>query len=158
VALVICGVLTFERSKVWGNEVLFWTDTVAKSPRKMRGYSHLTVAYIKAGRCADAVERVDSFPPVVKLVPEVLGAWGSALECAKRPQEAIEKYERAAKIAPSVGRYLKLAMAYHHAGATEQAEQAASQGLRLEPRTPYDRLALSDYQSSLGNRRSRIVP
>lgn len=40
VVVVILGYLTFERNKVWSDEVTLWGDVVSKSPAKARGYNN----------------------------------------------------------------------------------------------------------------------
>jgi len=52
--VVILGVATFERNKVWQDEVALWTDVIKKSPGKARGYLNLGRAYSDLGRYESA--------------------------------------------------------------------------------------------------------
>jgi Flp pilus assembly protein TadD len=55
-ALVLAlGVATYRRNEVWADELSLWSDVVAKSPRKPRGYNSLGAALSDAGRHDDAV-------------------------------------------------------------------------------------------------------
>lgn len=154
-AVLICAILTYQRAQVWGDDVLLWSDIVRKAPDKLRGYTHLTFAYVRAGRCAEAVTRIGSYPLRLHTSPEFLGAWGAALECAGHPEDAIDQYRRAALIAPGVGTYLKLAIAYQRTGHAADAELLASQALRMQPLSPFDRWTLNYYRNLQERSRSR---
>lgn len=59
VIVLIFTVLSFNRNKVWKDEVVFWQDAVQKSPRKSRPYDNLGQAYLKAGDVPRAVENLN---------------------------------------------------------------------------------------------------
>ncbi|MGH9632553.1 MAG: hypothetical protein ACRD7E_29965, partial [Bryobacteraceae bacterium] len=155
--LLICSALTYERTKVWGSDIAFWSDTVAKSPGKERGYTHLTYAYVRAHRCSEAVTTAQGAPEWVRDTPEFLGMLGHAYSCDQKIPEAVKAFERAVQVAPAVGRYLALASAYRQAGRIQEAEAAEQEGLKLEPQTPYD-LAMVDALKAREQSRSRTAP
>lgn len=51
---VLLGATTARRTLVYRDEVVFWTDVVAKSPRKARAWNNLGVAFLEADRTAEA--------------------------------------------------------------------------------------------------------
>jgi len=53
-ALLACGVATFQRNQTYGSAVSFWEDALDKSPRKARVANNLGYAYQQAGRIAEA--------------------------------------------------------------------------------------------------------
>lgn len=136
--LLICSALTYERAKVWGSDVAFWSDTVSQSPNKPRGYTHLVYAYIHANRCSDAVKAAQGAPGGIKDTPEFLGMLGHAYTCESRIPEAVSAFERAVQVGPGVGRYLALASSYRRAGRFADADAAEEKAMKLPPRTAYD--------------------
>jgi tetratricopeptide (TPR) repeat protein len=61
VALCVVGttftVWTFERNKVWSNEISLYRDCIAKAPGKARPYNNLGAALLRAGNLAEAAEQ-----------------------------------------------------------------------------------------------------
>lgn len=157
--LLICSALTYERTKIWGSDVALWSDITAQSPRKARGYTHLTYAYIRGRRCPEAVKTALRAPENVRDTPEFLGMLGHAYACGRQMPEAINAFERAVLAGPGVGRMLALASTYRQAGRQWDAEAAEQQAMRLTPRTPYDFFMLDAIKNARGeSTRSRSAP
>ncbi len=55
VALLLVGVNTYERNKVWATAVGFWEDNVRKAPNKARVHNNLGVALSEVGRYDESV-------------------------------------------------------------------------------------------------------
>ena len=53
--IIFCIAGTVLRNEVWGDEARLWSDVVAKSPHKVRGYSGLSFAYYKRGEYGPAL-------------------------------------------------------------------------------------------------------
>jgi protein O-mannosyl-transferase len=155
--LLTCCALTYERTKVWSSDIAFWSDTVSQSPGKARGYTHLTYAYVRAQRCPEAVETAQRAPEWIKRTPDFLGMLGHAYACDQKITDAVNAFERAVQAAPTVGSYLALASAYRRAGRTQDADAAEQQGLKLQPRTPFD-LTMVDALRAREQSRSRAAP
>jgi len=155
--LLIFAALTYERSIIWGSDVEFWRDNVARSPAKARGYTHLLYAYLRTGRCREAVATSGSVPALVKQTPEFLSVLGNAYACSHRPEEAVKAFEQAARIGPSVGRYLTLAAIYRQVGRTEEGQAAEQQALKLAPKSSFDNSALEQWRRSGEANRSRTA-
>ncbi len=154
--LLALGALTYLRARVWSSDIALWTDTLRDSRGKTRGYTHLMLAYLRAGRCGDALTTASGLPDGVRDAPDFLTVWGYALQCAGRREAALVKFERAAALMPGAGRYFVLGRAYEDLGMTRQADYAYREALRLEPRTPFDLQALEVYRAS--SHRARHVP
>ena len=155
--VLTCSALTYERAKVWGSDVAFWSDTTARSPEKSRGYTHLTYAYIRARRCPEAVKTALGAPRN-RGAPEFLGMLGHAYACEQRMAEAVNAFERAVLVGPSVGRFLALASTYRQAGRLWDAQAAEQQAMRLTPQTPYDFNMLDSFMRTKTQSRSRSAP
>lgn len=156
--LVICSALTYDRSKVWSSDIAFWSDTVAQSPGKLRGYTHLTYAYIRMRRCSDAASVAEKAPQAAKDTPELLGMLGHAYACEHRMNDAVQAFERAVQVAPAVGRYLTLASIYRQVGREGDAQTAEEQALRIPPKTAHDFTVLEGWQKSRDQTRARPAP
>lgn len=50
-----CSVLTYERNRVWENEIVLWSDTINKSPGKVRPYNNRGLAYFDQGEYDKAI-------------------------------------------------------------------------------------------------------
>jgi protein O-mannosyl-transferase len=153
--VLICSALTYERAKVWGSDIAFWEDIVAASPKKARGYTHLTYAYIRSQRCNNAVKTAEGAPEFARNTPELLGMLGHAYACEARLPEAVNAFERALLAGPGVGRYLALASTYRRAGRLWDAEAAERQAMKIPPRTSYDFTMLEAFKSTMEQSRSR---
>ena len=54
--IVACySVLTYQRNKVWRDELTLWGDVLQKSPHKARAYISIGAAYVKQGNLAQAL-------------------------------------------------------------------------------------------------------
>jgi tetratricopeptide (TPR) repeat protein len=140
--LLLAGAFTYQRGKVWGNSVAFWTDTISKSPNKRRGYTHLVYAYLRERRCVDAQKFLTGLPSRFQTDSELLISWAYTLECLHKPAEAIEKLQRAAAVSPSPGTYLLLGNALQRSGLQDESRKAYNVALHYQPKTPFDRQAL----------------
>jgi protein O-mannosyl-transferase len=157
-ALLIGSALTYDRAKIWGSDIAFWTDTVKQSPEKARGYTHLTYAYVRARRCSDAIGVAERAKEPIRNTPELLGMLGHAYACEHRMVEAVQAFERAVKVSPSVGRLLALAAVYRQAGREWDADAAEQQALRYPPKTIYDFTQLESFQRNRAQTRTRTAP
>lgn len=157
--LLLCSALTFDRSKVWASDIALWSDTVAQSPEKARGYTHLTYAYVRNHRCEEAAETAHRVPTSVRDAPEFLNILGHAYACNQRMPEAIDAFERAVLTEPNVGSILALASTYRQAGRLWDAQAAEQQAMRLPPKTPYDFFMLDGLKTAREQgTRSRSAP
>jgi tetratricopeptide (TPR) repeat protein len=145
--LVVAAFLTYERAKVWSGTVPFWRDVVAKSPDRLRGYTHLTYGYLAEQRCQEAEDFLSGVPSRFRRDPELLVSRFHVFNCLGRKQEAVAQLEEAISVAPSVGTYVLIGLAYESIGEIDKAQQAFAEALRRQPQTPFDRLALERLRS-----------
>ncbi len=75
VALCVMGTLftvwTFERNKVWSDEITFYRDCIEKAPGKARPYNNLGAALLRGGSLVKAVEQFES---ALKIKPDYVDA------------------------------------------------------------------------------------
>ena len=96
--LIIASVLSYQRNRLWASESAIWDDTLAKSPDKMRGYSHLVHGFVSEHRCAEALKRLQALAQRNAIDSVLLIHWAYACECLNQKQEAAEKLEKAAEM------------------------------------------------------------
>jgi Tfp pilus assembly protein PilF len=140
--LLVAAMLTYERNKVWSGTVPFWGDVVAKSPDRVRGYTHLVYGYLAQQECQSAEDFLSSVPARFTQNPELLVSRFHVYNCLGRKQDAVAQLEEAISVAPSVGTFVLIGMAYESNGDIEKSQHAFAEALRREPQTPFDRLAL----------------
>ena len=110
VVLLVAGVLTYERNRVWTSDVALWQDTVQKSPQNARAHFQLAYAYhFEANRCElalpeyAAVDRIAG--PGYDRRYSLLIDWAEAYECAGQVDEALAKLRQAATLEPGAHVY-----------------------------------------------------
>jgi tetratricopeptide (TPR) repeat protein len=106
---------TFERSRVWADNLTLWQDTANKSPLKYRPHNNLGVEYIRRQRYADAAE---AFARAEQLVPpgsaahaHILNNLGLSYANRGMYARAIEYYENAIRIVDAAEFRANLAIA-----------------------------------------------
>jgi len=86
VLAAVCCILTiatFQRNRIWNNDLLLWEDTARKSPNKPRVIANLSAAYLQIGRPDKALPLLIR---VIELSPgftDALNNLGSALDALK---------------------------------------------------------------------------
>lgn len=136
---VSCGVLlaasiaTYQRSRVWTNEVALWEDTVAKSPKKLRGYSHLIHGLVQDHRCREAIDRMNALSQHLQLDGSALANWAIAYDCVNEPEHALERLRQSAEKLPWPSTYMNMAQHQAKLDRVQDAIQSASQAMKLDP-------------------------
>ena len=105
VALVIGGYsfLTFERNKVWQNEITFWQDVVKKSPNKSRPYDNLAQAYLAVGNNEKAVENLSKALAINPNNAVTYTNLGVAYLATRNSDEALTQFDLALRVLPDFG-------------------------------------------------------
>ena len=125
IALAAIGVTliftTFERNKVWANNISLWKDAAAKSPQLARPYLNLGVEYQSSGFYDKALEKYNQ---AVSINPRLSLAYSNmgSLYLLKAEMNAAEAaYKKAIEISPGrLNPYLGLAEIARERGAHEE--------------------------------------
>ncbi len=104
-ALFIAGYsnLTFERNKVWQDEIVFWEDVVRKSPHKSRPYDNLAQSYLAAGNSEKAVENLHKALAINPHNAATYTNLGVAYLGLGNNEEALRQFDRALRILSDSG-------------------------------------------------------
>ena len=130
--------LTYARAGVWASDIALWTDVTRAAPLKVRGHTQLTYAYMRVGRCRDAIRSSLRAPALVREDPLFMATIGQAYACERRWPEAADSLERAVLLEPSAGRMLALAAVYRESNRPEDADATEQQAFKFPPKSSYD--------------------
>ena len=110
IALSLVGALfcmwTFQRNRVWTDEIALYRDCAAKSPGKARPQNNLGAALSRQGRLEEAIER---YRAALKIKPDYADAHynlGYALAKSGQLDAGLYHFRRAVKIQPNRVKYL----------------------------------------------------
>jgi tetratricopeptide (TPR) repeat protein len=95
---VVLGVATHRRNEVWADEVSLWSDVVAKSPAKPRGYNSLGTALGAAGRHEEGVRALET---AIRLDPDDPRPYynlGRAMLLARSYERAVALFAKALEL------------------------------------------------------------
>ncbi|MBT8373111.1 MAG: tetratricopeptide repeat protein [Deltaproteobacteria bacterium] len=105
VSLCIVGILftawTFERNRVWADEITLYQDSAEKSPQKARPHNNLGAALSRRGRLPEAI---DQFRAAIRIKPEYADAHynlGYALARQGNLEEGIYHFAEALRLQPN---------------------------------------------------------
>lgn len=127
-------VLTYQRSQVWASPLALWTDTAAKSPKKVRPRFQLAFAYYEQGDCRQAAQHYQAASQLDQPTYDLLADWALALDCAGRTAEAIPVARRAADIENSAHARSTLGMYYAKTGELQAALLELAAAEKIDPR------------------------
>jgi tetratricopeptide (TPR) repeat protein len=133
-AVAVSTFWTYNRNKVWKDDISLRRDAVAKSPRKARPHYGLGVALAKQGFLDEAIVH---FNFALNINPEHTAArnsLGSALARKGRIKEAIEQYHKVLEINPVYkGAYYNLGKVQVRMGHIESAILSFKKALEIDP-------------------------
>jgi tetratricopeptide (TPR) repeat protein len=125
---------TFQRNKVWQDEISLWADVVKKSPGKARPYTNLAVAQTKHNMLDEARQ---NYLKAIELNPIFFKAHfelGNLLEKQGKSEEAIEYFRNAIRINPHyVKAYNSLGMAFLKQDQRQAALDYFRKALQINP-------------------------
>lgn len=143
--VLVLSLLTYNRNRVWQDNVTLWRDTVKKSPNKLRPYNNLGCAYGDIGKHDEAIavfQKVISLsPPNAVMYSNLATAYMSKGDYGT----AIAYYQKALGISHrKLSIYGKLAEAYFNKGDYDNAVTYYQEHGKYFPEDTgwHDRLAL----------------
>jgi len=131
---ILCSYWTFERNKVWCDEMIFWTDCVKKSPNKARPYSNLGAVQAERQKTDEAIQ---NYLKALQINPNYVDAhynFGAALAMQGKTDEAMEHYRKALQIDPYYTKaYNNLGLLLAKQGRINEATECYRKALKIEP-------------------------
>lgn len=135
VLLITCNsVLTYQRNKIWKDEVTFWDDAILKSPHKVRPYSGRGLFYLDQG---NFVLAMSDFNKALEINPNFRDAYinrGTIYYKQNKIPQAIADYNKAIQLNPGlVEGYINRGSAYDKLGDLAQAVSDYTKAIELNP-------------------------
>ena len=137
-ALCLVGILftawTFERNKVWADEITLYQDCVKKAPAKARPYNNLGAALMRAGRLGEAVQQFQSALAIKSDFGDAHYNLGLALSRQGLLDAGIQHFDEALKLEPNNVKALNnMGVAQAMQGRYDQAALYFEAALKLNP-------------------------
>lgn len=98
--VIALSLLTYNRNKVWGDEFLFWSDVVRKSPNKARPHNDLGLAYFKKGDFDSALEQYNRAIELDGTIEEAYNNRGVVYTKRMQNDLALADFNKAIEIRP----------------------------------------------------------
>ena len=133
VCSIVAFVATARRTAIWSDGIVFWQDVVVKSPQKARGYQHLTHMYVAAGRCKEAISRLETVDGLASRDYFILLNWADAYICAGDRSAALRKLQEAARLESTADVYGQMGRILIEEGRVNEARAAFAEALAKEP-------------------------
>ena len=127
--LAVLSAATWKRNQVWSSAVAVWEDAVAGAPAKARPRFQLAHAHYREGRCAEAATHYARAAELGNPDHSLFVDWALALDCAGRPDEALEKLNQAAALERTAHVLSTIGMIRAKKGDREQALTVLSEAI-----------------------------
>jgi len=157
--------LTFERNKIWKDDLSLWSDNVSKAPNLARPVTNRGVAYAELGQWDKTISDCSR---AIKINPNYEPAYynrGLAYVNLKQPDKAIADYTKAIVINPNSEKdYYNRGVAYQNLGQWNKAIDDYTKTIKID--TNYEKAyynrgkiyetlnqwdkAISDYSKAIG--------
>ncbi len=148
VVVSVLAVLTYQRNRVWGDEVRLWEDVVSKSPGKSRPHYNLGLTYHLRGELQKAAEE---YRKAITLNPEDPNPYinlGQIYHQRGALQKAMELYRTAINLSPDDAlAHFNLGLVYLELGETTMAKREFERVLAIEPDNYHARALLRKIDS-----------
>ena len=128
------GTATYQRNKVWQDEIKLWSDTVSKSPQNHRAYASLGNAFLLQDMLEEAVFNYNEALRIRPDYGETHSNLGFALMQQDKIEDAILHYEMALRIVPKKSKiHYNLGIALKKKGDINGAVTHFSEVIRANP-------------------------
>ncbi len=132
--LIILGVLSFNRNKVWESPLSIWTDAKNKSPNIARPYLGIGAAYMAEGKYDIASKAFESVLKYDSLNIEALNNLGQLNFLNGNQDKAIFFYQLALSLVPNDPiTLLNIGQAWEHLGSYKQALKYFKKSEKFQP-------------------------
>jgi tetratricopeptide (TPR) repeat protein len=144
VLVTLLGATTYARNEVYQNDLVFWSDVVAKAPLNGRGHYGLALAYEDRGRFDEAVAH---YRRAIELNPKDKVSHNNLANrlAETAPGEALLLYKTALKIDPDYAdARSNVARLLARYGQTAEAIKHCRKAIQLRPKSAQPRLNLAN--------------
>jgi Flp pilus assembly protein TadD len=148
---MVFGGLCYQRNQMWGQPEKVWASAAEDSIRSGRPYLGLVESFIAENRCADAIPYLEQAERRIPNDFAIQVAWGKALECLGKREDALQRLERGAAILPNSFVYQLIGLLYGEMGKKEAAGTALRKATELGPGNASAHSALGLWYEAMDN-------
>ncbi len=132
--IILLSLLSFQRNRIWKDELSLWRDTAAKSPEKGRPLNNLGFILNQEGKYLEAVRVLEKALRAVPDYPEAMVNLAIGYKNLNRLEKAEKFCQRALELKPDYPRaYNTLAEIRRRRGENRAAIRAYRRALNLDP-------------------------
>ncbi len=136
IVVTVFSFWTYQRNRVWGDPITFWSDCAKKSPQKARPHNNLGQILADQGHLTEAIKQ---YSEALRINPDFADAHnnlGIVLKTQGKISEAISHYYEALRINPNFAKaHNNLGNALiERQGVTDEAVSHLKEALRLNPK------------------------
>lgn len=142
---------TYARNQVWADPEKLFAGAAAQSTHNVRPYLNLTEVLVRKNRCDPAIPHLERAERLFPGSYDVQVAWGWALQCMGRREEAMQRLQAAARIRPSSIVYEWIGLLYGEMNRSTDAGIALQTAIDLDPQSPTAHKAMALWYESIGN-------
>lgn len=150
-AVILLSVWSYERNRVWHDDLTLWADCVEKSPNKARPLTNLGVALYQRGKTREAM---DQYTKALRVNPNYIDAHnnlGIILRRQGRLEEAVNHFSAVLSIDPDYREaHNNLGNTYSGLGRLDEAIEHYNEAIRIDP---YDAVAHYNLGNAFGNQK-----
>jgi tetratricopeptide (TPR) repeat protein len=132
--LLILGMVSWQRTRVYASQETLWTETLAQNPDSWLAHNNVGLIFFARGQLDEAVTQ---FQNVLEIYPNFADAHcnlGSALFQRGQPDEGVAEFQKALEINPNLAEARSnLGNAFLQKGQLEEAITQFQEALRLKP-------------------------
>jgi protein O-mannosyl-transferase len=132
--VTIFSVATYQRNKVWQDELTLWSDVVRKSPEKARPHYTLGMAYAKQKEWDEAINQYRIAIKITPNDPKAHYNLGNTEKALGRFDEAVQEYLSALRFDPDYAEaHNNLGLVYETLGRRDEAIREYQAALASKP-------------------------
>jgi Flp pilus assembly protein TadD len=130
--ILILSIATYQRNKIWSDDLSLWSDIVRKSPHKPRAYHYFGLAFHDAGNFDQAIATYKKSLSLNPLQADVHNNIGVSYFYRGDVDTAISHFKHAIRINPShADAHYNLGIAYGEKGLFDLAHEEINKGMKL---------------------------
>ena len=148
---------TYQRNKVWNNEISLWEDTATKFPEDTRAWENLGAAYMTKGMYTDAMKSLEK---AIEINPQRASQWFNLAMCHKAlglTENAVSELKIALELNPQYQKpAINLAIIYIEKKQFNDAYDILIKAKNYAPTHPYINALLAQVYCEMGETDSAI--
>jgi protein O-mannosyl-transferase len=131
--LSVAAVLTFQRSQVWGDDIVFWQDVLKKDPGNRRAHLDLGTSYTGHQQFAEAIAQYEELDKMDGVTEVTLLNRIVPYEMMRNFDLALDTLHKAAAMHPTPRTYTEIGHVEAYIGHIPESVDAFTLALKLDP-------------------------